>query len=159
MLKAIQHFYNEFLSPPADPQGITSQPATDRALQLATAALLIEVTQADYHVTDGERAAVTRALKQAFGLTDAQTTELVALAEQQARDATSLYQFTHLIDKGFPPERKRKVVALLWDVVFADREMEPHEEQLVRRVADLIHVPHKDFIDTKIEARDAALED
>jgi uncharacterized tellurite resistance protein B-like protein len=156
MIKAIQRFYSDFLQPRPEPDGVTSREATEQSLRLATAALLIEVTRADRQVTAVEHRAVTRALKTAFGLTEAETDRLVDLAEAEATQATSLYQFTHLIDKGFPPERKREVVALLWRVVFADAEMEKHEEALVRRVADLIHVPHKDYIDTKIAAREAA---
>jgi uncharacterized tellurite resistance protein B-like protein len=155
MLKSIQRFYNDVLSP-REPDGVTNQEATDHALRLATAALLVEVTRADRRVTDEEREAVTGAIRETFGLSEAQTAELVALADAEAREATSLFQFTHLIDKGFSHAQKRNVVALLWRVVFADARMEKHEEALVRRVADLIHVPHKDFIDTKIEAREAA---
>jgi uncharacterized tellurite resistance protein B-like protein len=156
MLNAIQRFYNDFINPRPDPGGVTSQEADERSLRLATAALLIEVTRADSQVAEVEQAVVTRALKETFGLSDAETAELVALAEEQAREATSLYQFTYLIDKGFDPDRKRGVVALLWRVVFADSRMEAHEEALVRKVADLIHVPHEDYINTKLAARDAA---
>lgn len=156
MLKAIQRFYNDYLGPGPEAEGITSREATEHALQLATAALLIEASRADRKVTERERTTVARAIREAFDLSDEETRKLMTLADAEAREATSLYQFTHLIDKGFDPERKRHVVALLWRVVFADAEMEKHEEALVRRVADLIHVPHKDFIDAKIAARKAA---
>jgi uncharacterized tellurite resistance protein B-like protein len=156
MLRSIQRFYTELIQPRQDPDGITSREATDRALRLATAALLIETTRADRTVADEEREAVTDALKGTFGLSEQETAELVSLAEAQAAEAVSLYEFTYLIDKGFDPAQKREVVALLWRVVFADARLEAHEEALVRRVAELIHVPHKDFIDTKLEARDAA---
>jgi len=156
MLKSVQRFYNDFLNPRPAPGGVTSQEADARSLRLATAALLIEVTRADDQVVEVEQAVVARALRETFGLSDAETAELVELADAQAREATSLYQFTHLIDKGFDPDKKRGVVALLWRVVFADSRMEAHEEALVRKVADLIHVPHEDFINTKLAARDAA---
>ncbi len=150
MLKTIQRFFNDNM---AESAAITSKEATDHALKLATAALLIEVTRADSTVRDEERQAVTDAIKGKFGLTDTETAELITLAQAEAKEATSLFQFTHLIDKGFSPEQKNHVIELLWRVVFADAEMEKHEEGLVRRVADLIHVPHKVFIDTKIRVR------
>lgn len=156
MLRSIQRFYTDLIQPRPDPDGITNREATDHALRLATAALLIEATRADRTVAREEREAVTDALKGTFGLSEPETTELISLAEAQAAEAVSLYEFTHLIDKGFDAGRKREVVALLWRVVFADARLEAHEEALVRRVAELIHVPHKDFIDTKLEARDAA---
>jgi uncharacterized tellurite resistance protein B-like protein len=156
MLRSIQRFYNEFIQPRPEPDGITNREVTDRALRLATAALLIEVTRADRAVSEAEMAVVDEVLRDTFDLTEAEAQELIALGEAQAAEAVSLYEFTYLIDKGFDAAHKREIVALLWRVVFADARMEAHEEALVRRVAELIHVPHKDFIDTKIEARKAA---
>jgi uncharacterized tellurite resistance protein B-like protein len=159
MLRSIQRFYNDLIQPRPEPDGVTNREADDRSLRLATAALLIEATRADRDVSEAEMAAVDGALKDAFGLSETEAHELIALGKQQASEAVSLYEFTHLIDKGFDADQKREIVALLWRVVFADRRMEAHEEALVRRVAELIHVPHKDFIDTKLEARKAARRD
>lgn len=156
MIRSIQRFYNDVIRPRPEPDGVTNREATDRALRLATAALLIETTRADRTVSDAEMAVVDGALRETFGLTEEEAQELVALGEREAAEAVSLYEFTYLIDKGFDAAQKREIVALLWRVVFADSRMEAHEEYLVRRVAELIHVPHKDFIDTKLEARKAA---
>jgi uncharacterized tellurite resistance protein B-like protein len=156
MIKSFQRLYNELVQPRPEPDGVTNQVVNDRSLRLATAALLIEATRADRDVSEAEMAAVDGALRDAFGLSESEAQELITLGERQAAEAVSLYEFTHLIDKGFDAAHKRQIVALLWRVVFADSRMEAHEEALVRRVAELIHVPHKDFIDTKIEARKAA---
>jgi len=156
MLRSIQRFYNDIIRARPEPDGITSRAATERSLRLATAALLIEATQADRKVSKREMAAVDAALREAFGLSEDEARELMALGEAQAAEAVSLYEFTYLIDKGFDPAQKREIVALLWRVVFADSRLEAHEEHLVRRVAELIHLPHKDFIDTKLEERRAA---
>jgi uncharacterized tellurite resistance protein B-like protein len=39
-------------------------------------------------------------------------------------------------------------------VALADREIHHHEEALVRRLADLLHVPHREFIRAKHLALD-----
>jgi len=154
MISAIKRFFEDKMGSGAGP--ITSQEATDHAVRLATAALLVEVMKADREVSEVERDAALSAVREKFGLPANEADELIALAEQEAKEATSLYQFTHMIDKGFDQEQKVMVIELLWRVVFADRIMEAHEEALVRRVAGLIHVSHKDFIDAKIRVRDAA---
>jgi len=156
MLRSIQRFYNDLIQPRPEPDGVTNREATERSLRLATAALLIEASRADREVSEEEMAAIDVALRETFGLSETEARELIALGEAQAAEAVSLYEFTYLIDKGFDAAQKREIVALLWRVVFADARMEAHEEYLVRRVAELIHVPHKDFIDTKLEARRAA---
>jgi len=154
MISAIKRFFDDKMSSGAGP--ITSQKATDHAVRLATAALLVEVMKADRDVSDVEREAALSAVRDKFDLPKDEANELIALAEQEAKEATSLYQFTHMIDKGFDREQKILVIELLWRVVFADANMEAHEEALVRRIAGLIHVAHKDFIDAKIRVRDAA---
>jgi uncharacterized tellurite resistance protein B-like protein len=151
MLRNIQHFFDTKISSSAS---VTSQAATDSSLQLATAALLIEITKADQNIKSEERSMVTSAVQRTFNLTPEETNELITMAEEEVKGATSLFQFTHLIDKGFPYEKKKHVVELLWHVVFADAEMEKHEEYLVRRIANLLHVSHGDFIETKLKARE-----
>lgn len=153
MLKSIQRFFEEKISPE---KGAASRKATEPALQRATAALLIEVTRADAEIKEEERGMVASAVRKTFGLAPEETEELIRMAEEEVRESASFYQFTALINKGFSYDEKRHVVELLWRVVFADAEMEKHEEHLVRRIAGLLHVEHKDFITAKQKAREYA---
>jgi uncharacterized tellurite resistance protein B-like protein len=151
MLKAIQRFYDKNIRPA---EGVTSQEATEHSLRLATAALLVEITRADMETKDEELKTVTAAVKKTFGLSSEETTELIRMAEEEVAESVSFHQFTHLINKGFSYEQKKHVVELLWRVVYADSEMEKHEEYLVRKIADLLYVSHRDFIEAKLRARD-----
>ncbi len=149
MLDSLKRFFQERLA------GRSTDEASDPAqrLHLTAAVLLVEVMRADSEVKDEERTVVRTALQGTFGLSLADTEELVRLAEAEADAATSLYEFTSLVDKGFSREEKKRLVELMWLVAFADAEKDPLEEHLIRRVADLLHVPHPDFIDAKIRAR------
>jgi uncharacterized tellurite resistance protein B-like protein len=153
MLGNIKRFFEKKISQEKVSGGITSRSITDNALRLATAALLIEITRADSHVKTEERDVVIRALRKSFDLTETEIDELIILAEEEVKEAISLYQFTHLIDKGFSHEKKRELVKYLWQVALSDDEMEKHEVHLIRKVADLLHVSHSDFIAAKQEAR------
>ncbi len=124
-----------------------------RRLRLAAAALLVEVMRADPEVKEEERTVARAALQGTFGLSLVETEELLRLAEAEADAATSLFEFTSLVDKGLSREEKKRVVELLWLVAFADSEKHPLEEHLIRRIAGLLHVPHPDFIDAKVRAR------
>ncbi len=149
MLDSLKRFFQERVA------GGRAEAAGDPAqrLRLTAAALLVEVMRADPEVRDEERTVVRTALQGTFGLSLADTEELVRLAEAEADAATSLYEFTSLVDKGYSPDEKKRIVELMWLVAFADAEMHPLEEHLIRRVAGLLHVPHPDFIDAKIRAR------
>ena len=85
----------------------------------------------------------------------ADTEELIRLAEEETKQATDYYQFTSLINKGFSQEEKIQVVELMWQVAYADGHMDKYEDHLVRKLANLMHVSHKDFIAAKHRARAA----
>lgn len=146
MLQAIQRFFEASIEKPAHAHGGS---AAEHAYQLATAALLIEMTRADHNVQQAERDAVTTAIRRTFELSVAEIDELVELAELEATEATSLYEFTSLINTHFEPDEKHRIIEQLWHVAFADGEIDKYEEHLVRQVAELIHVPHREFIQAK----------
>ena len=150
MLDSIKRFFEERVAAEA---AQPSPEAREHGLRLAAAALLFEIVRADAEIKEAERTVVRAAIQGTFGLAQEEAEELMRLAEEESRDATSLYEFTHLIDKAFSPEQKKRVVELLWLVAFADGEKHAHEEHLVRKIAGLLHVPHPDFINAKIRAR------
>ncbi len=150
MLDSIKRFFEERVAAEA---AQPSPEAREHGLRLAAAALLFEIVRADAEIKEEERMVVRAAIQGTFGLDQEEAEELMRLAEEESRDATSLYEFTHLIDKAFSPEQKKRVVELLWLVAFADGEKHAHEEHLVRKIAGLLHVPHPDFINAKIRAR------
>ena len=127
----------------------------EHGYHVATAALLVEMMRADSTVAPAERDAVLRALAAAFDdLTPDETRDLLARAEERADDATSLYEFTRIVNRRFDHAQKAHIVELLWRVAYADGDLDKYEENLVRRIADLIHVPHSVFIRMKHRAQE-----
>lgn len=143
MLRSIKRYFSDRIQPQtADDDG-------EHAARLATAALLIEAMHADHGISDVERRAVEAAIVEIFALDAAETAELIRLAEHEVKGATSLYPFTSLVDRHFSPQQKSHIIELLWTVVFSDAIKDKHEEHLVRRIADLLHVPHGEFVRTR----------
>ena len=122
---------------------------TERELQMATAALLVEMIHMDDAIKPEELDAVFRLICEKFSLTPEDATSLISLAEEHRKNATDYYQFTSLINKGFNFEQKLKLIECLWEVAFADGELDMYEEHLVRKIADLIHIPHSALIRIK----------
>ena len=154
MIRAFQRLFESTVATAARAAEVEER---EHGYHVATAALLVEVMRADYEVRADEREAVLRALDAAFGdLSPEETRDLLARAEERADDATSLYEFTQHINRQLGPEQKAHVVELLWRVAYADGDLDKYEEHLVRRIADLIHVPHSVFIRMKHKARGRA---
>jgi uncharacterized tellurite resistance protein B-like protein len=150
MLKAIRDFFEQHLGQAAAPA-----PEAHR-LQLATAALLVEVVRSDGTIAPAEREAMLAALGGKFSLAPQEASALVELAEQESRLANDTYQFTSLINRDFSPAQKLRVIELMWQVAYADAALGAHEQHVLRRIAELLHVPHGDYIAAKMRARDAA---
>ena len=143
MLAAIQEFFRSKIEPD------TSSGPDEHGLQLATAALLFEMLRADDNEHPDEQRMLERSLQDTFSLDDDETRQLVELADREAAESVSLYQFTGLINQHFSPREKISVVELLWQVAYVDGRLDRYEEALVRKIADLIYVSHRDFIQAK----------
>lgn len=150
MLEAIKRFYAERINP----QNNTGDDLQHR-LQLATAALLIEMAQEDSHRHSVEFQAIHEGICEVFGLSPDDTNELIELADREAHEATDHFEFTSQINEHFDYRRKCEVIELLWRVCLSDSEMDRYEEHLVRKIASLLHVEHKDFIAAKLKVQRA----
>jgi len=148
MLKAIRDFVTQQIMVPVERGNSTSE----HALQLATAALLVEMSRQDDTILPVEKDAVKAALRDKFQLSDEEVTALYTLAEEEVAEATDYYQFTSLIKDNFNPDQKEKVVELLWQVAGADGNIDRYEEHMVRRISELLYLPHSAFIRAKLRA-------
>jgi uncharacterized tellurite resistance protein B-like protein len=149
MLNSIKTFFDQHLIPES---GGNDQDAEHR-LRLAVGALLLEMTRVDYEVHAEERDAVEAAVLEHFDLRADELQELLELAEAERSGSTDYFQFTSLINDVYTPEQKVGLVELLWRIAYADKSLHHYEEHLVRKIADLLHVPHRAFIAAKHKAR------
>ena len=150
MLSAIKNFFEQNLYAEKE------QPL-DQQLRLATAALMIEMMNQDDRVQQTELDTVKRSLKSRFDLSDDETDSLFELAADAARHSTDYYHFTSLIKDNYSQEQKVQVVEYLWGIAYADGELDTYEEHMVRRIAELLYVSHKDFIQAKHRVLDELL--
>jgi len=126
------------------------EPESDeRALPRAAAVLLLELAATDAGIDADERSVVERAVKERFGLAPAEMEELLEEAGRQQRSAHSLHEYTHPLRTGLDSSTRGELVEWLWRVAYADGRLDRHEEHLIRRLADLLGVPHKEFIRRK----------
>ncbi len=125
----------------------------EHRLQLAAAALLIETARADFTQDASEEAALEQLLCNALSLPGQQVRALIAAAGERVDEATSLYEFTRVINDHYGPEEKLTLIASMWQVAYADGDLDKYEEHLIRQVAELTYVPHQDYIRCKLDAR------
>jgi len=135
-----------------------AEPVTHE-LELAAASLLIDVARADFHCSDRELAAAARELEACFGFDASESRGLLGRAVERHEAQTSLYPFVKLINEHCTAEEKSRLVEALWRVAFADYRVDKYEEHQIRKIAELLHVPHKDFIRAKLRTASGAGEE
>lgn len=122
----------------------------ERAKRIAAAVLLMEMAHADHAHDAAEYSEIRRQLKTHFGLDDAETRELMAAAAPRAEQSVSLYSFLKTLNDGLVADEKREVLEMLWRVAYADDRLDAQEEHLLREIAELLYLPHSDFIRAKL---------
>lgn len=150
MLSSIKAFFDEKLAKPPSPD---KQIASET--QLACAALFIEVMKADHELDDREKSELVSLLQSSLHIQEEDIQELTRLAQEGADQATSLYEFTRLINDEYSYSQKVQLVQDMWRIAFSDEQIDMYEEHLIRKVSDLIYVSHTDFIKAKIIARES----
>ena len=127
--------------------------ASEEQIHMACAALLLEVAEADYEEDPMEVDAVLHALKTELHLDQATVRSLLERARKETGGATDLFPYTHLLNKRCDREQKLAILTALWRVALADGVLHKYEDQLLRRVTELLHLDHADFIAAKQAAR------
>ncbi len=144
MLTKLQAFFNQYINEEKD-----SETPLEHRLQLASAALMVEMLHADDEVTADEETKIRLLIKQRFELNKTEIEDLIDLAHNEKHEATDYYAFTSLLNTHYSQQQKIKLVEDLWHLAYADNQLDKYEEHLLRRLTDLLHVPHKDFIRAK----------
>lgn len=145
MLKTLRRYFDTYLDPGEDPTG----PAEEERTRLAVAVLLLEIAASDFAEAPEEKREILQSVKSQFGLSAQEAEALIDMAKVEHSESTDYFQFTRLINQRYSMEQKIRLIESLWRVAFADNELHRYEEHVIRRLSDLIHVSHKDFISTK----------
>ena len=122
-------------------------------LDKACSALLIEVAFADKVFDKSEILSLTTSLKEIYNLEHDTINELVSDAEKTVNESTSLYEYTRVVNDEFSYNDKLELLSRIWKLAFADGALDKYEEHLIRKISDLIHISHSDFIKIKLDNR------
>lgn len=122
--------------------------------QFLAVVLMLQLSHADFNSEQQEHQVVLQYLQQEFGLTAAAAELVFTAALAQAGDATCLHGFTSKL-KELPYAKRLALLDQLWKVAYADGELEPNEEAMLRKIADLLFIRHGDYIQSKLAIQPA----
>lgn len=150
MIESIKSFFEKNLTKKEEEEAPSS--AKSR-VDLTCAALLVEVMNSDHELDEREHQEFMAVLQQSYNIAESDLEELIQLAKDEAFEATSLYEFTKLINDSYDYKQKVELIENMWRIAFSDKRLDKYEDHLIRKVSELIYVSHSDFIKTKLKVR------
>ena len=124
-------------------------------LNNSCAALLVEIAFADKDFDETEKASLKQSLIEAYAIDESDIEEIIRDAENTVSESTSLYGYTSIVNTEFQYDDKLKLLRNLWKIAYADGYLDKYEEHLLRKISDLIHISHSDYISIKLEIRES----
>ena len=124
-------------------------------LNNSCAALLVEIAFADKDFDETEKASLKQSLIETYAIDESDIEEIIRDAEETVSESTSLYGYTSIVNTEFQYGDKLKLLRNLWKIAYADGYLDKYEEHLLRKISDLIHISHSDYINIKLEIRES----
>jgi uncharacterized tellurite resistance protein B-like protein len=144
MFESFKNFVSEFVDGEKHPSQFA-----DNDYRLAAAALLVHAAAIDGDILPSERDRLHAVIKQGFGLDDEATSELIAKATAAEQESVDLYHFTQALNRALDEPGRARVIAMMWEIVYADGQRDELEDNLLWRAADLLGVSQRERIELR----------
>ena len=153
MLKKIKVYISDFSK--ESTETINEEEERD-IINSACAALLIETALADKVFNEEEMESMKKTLREVYGINEENLEELINESKEKVSESTSLYEYTRLINDLCKYEDKLRLIINLWTIAYSDNQLDKYEEHLIRKISDLLHINHSDFIQQKLKAKESS---
>jgi len=144
MFKNLEKFFK------SDDSGTEDKPD----LEIAAAALFLEMASADFEVLDEEKEQIEQTLANFFDLEINKIDDLIAEASSLRKSRNDLWYFTNAVRKELDREQKKKMLEDLWMIIYADGRVDKFEDVLIRKMTTLLGLEHGEMITAKLKAKE-----
>lgn len=121
-------------------------------IAIAATALMVQLSQVDNDEDERELQAIIDCAVKVHDFSREEAKEILDQAMAQAQNATSLYEFTGQINEFLDQDGKQVLLENIWRIALADDRIDKYEEHLIRRIADLLHLNHREFMQARHRA-------
>ena len=121
-----------------------------KKLQVATCALFFEIAKADENFTREEHEKIVSIMKSKYELNNDEANELMSLTEASIKKSVSIYEFATIVDQSFSKDEKLELMKELWQLIYTDKKLNKYEDNLIKRIGDILKLEHKEVIDAKL---------
>ena len=120
---------------------------------LSCAILLIEVSYADFNISDVEINSIINLFEEKLNLSKKDAAWLSGEAKNLHVDTNCLRKYIKIINENYSNLQKKDLIKMAWQIARADNVLDKHEEHRIRKLSELLHLNHSDFIKAKINTK------
>ena len=120
---------------------------------IAAAMVLLEVAWADHILQPEEKNLIETALTNLYGFDQSQANRVLKQAESEHKRSTGLHKFTRTLNEQLDLDEKITLLTHLWRMNNLESASFHYEEHVIRKIADLLHLRHSEFIKAKLDAK------
>jgi uncharacterized tellurite resistance protein B-like protein len=120
-------------------------------IQVATCAVFLEMARIDSEFSEEEQESLIGILKRRYELSNEDAEELILASDKELEGSIDLWRFTNLINHNYTIEEKLEIIRTVWEIAYADGKLDKHEDYLLHKLAELLHLTHKQLIDAKLK--------
>ena len=122
-------------------------------VELIGSVLAYEIARSDGDISEDEENLLLKEIKKISEKVGKNEKDILKLIEMYSNDSVSFYEFVEDINNHFSKEDKISLISFLWEVAYADSNLDVDEERLIRRIADLIRIKDMDVLKLKDRAK------
>ena len=120
---------------------------------LAVIYLMIEAANIDEVFEEREKKIIATIIKKQFQIeSDSLVEETIEKVNENLKDNADLITHTKKVKDSWSLEKRKEVIEMLWKVCLIDKNVDPYEDMLIRKIAGLLYVEAKDSNDAKKKA-------
>ena len=119
----------------------------------AAAILLLSIANADDKIDKEEIKSIREIIQDFFSIESEETFTIIENAILELKKNTSLFGYIETINDNFSYKDKVDFILCIYEVAYSDEELHFMEQYLIRKIANSLHVEHKDLIEAKIEIK------
>lgn len=134
------------------PDREAGQQPSRHQLAVTATALMVQLSRVDSEEDERELQAIVDCAVEAHEVTEEEARAILDDARAHADDAVSIYEFTDRLNEQLDQEGKQRILESIWRVAFADGRIDKYEEHLIRRMADLLHLNHREYMQCRHKA-------
>ncbi len=118
--------------------------------KIALGVLLWVVAEADGEFRKEEIQTIKTVLEKVSQINKDDLPCILEAVELAAQERIDLHTFTSEVSQDLSREMKLNIIRNLFRVACADKDLDPKEDTVIRKIAGLFRLDHKEFIDARI---------